>query len=293
MKDSTADRELLRQYLLGRLDDGTGAELKISQEILLDEDLAEVADSVEEQLIEDYLEGTLPASDRKAAEEYLLQAPERQQKLRFMRLLQTYFRAPNDVAGERLSTTAKPRKAFLRREKPSAFTWNRILVYGQAAALIILFIAGTSYVSRLRTRQTILEGDLISERTRSERLSREVSELGAPSVQLVLADELVRSGGVIRHVDINPAIQRISVEIALPDHPRASSYDVQVSPAHSNEPIWAARVLPLVSAEGYVRLKLELPAQGLQPGIYTLVVSPRTGPKSRPSRFGFEVRSEK
>jgi anti-sigma factor RsiW len=293
MKDSTADRELLRQYLLGRLDDGTEAELKLSQEILLDEDLAEVADSVEEQLIEDYLEGTLPASDRKAAEEFLLQAPERQQKLRFMRLLETYFREFNGVTEDRLPTTAKPMKAFLRREKPSAFTWNRILVYGQAAALIILFIAGASYISKLRTRQTVLEGDLISERGRSERLSQQVSEPQAPSVQLVLAEELVRSGGVLRHVDINPAIQRISVEIALPDHPRASSYNVQVSSAHSNEPIWAARVLPLVSAEGYVRLTLELPAQGLQSGIYTLVVSPRTAPKSRPIRFGFEIRSEK
>jgi hypothetical protein len=293
MKDSAADRELLRQYLLGRLDDGTETELKISQEILLDEDLAEVADSVEEQLIEDYLAGTLPASDRKAAEEYLLQAPERQQKLRFMRLLETYFGTPHTVAGERLPTPAKPREAFLRREKPSAFTWNRIFVYGQAGALIILCIIGTSYVSRLRTRQTVLEGDLISERTRSERLSREVLALQSPSVQLVLAEELVRSGGVIRHVDISPTIQRISVEIALPDHPRASFYDVQVSPAHSNEPIWAARVPPLVSAEGYVRLKVELPAQGLQPGIYTLVVSPRTAPESRPIRFGFEIRPEK
>jgi len=292
MKDSTADRELLRQYLLGRIEDGTETELRISQEILLDEDLAEVADSVEEQLIEDYLSGTLPATDRKAAEEHFLQAPERQQKLRFMRLLESYFGTPQAVAGERVRTSAEPRKAFRGREKPSAFAWNRILIFGQAAALAILFIAGTRYVSSLRTRQTVLEGALISERTRSERLSKEVSELQAPSARLVLAEGLVRSEGVIRHVDINSTIQRINVEIALPDRPRASSYNVQVTPADSKQPVWSARVLPLVSAEGYVQLKLELPAQGLQPGIYTLVVSPRSS-NSRPIRFAFEIRSEK
>jgi hypothetical protein len=288
MKDSSPGREILRQYLLGLVDDDSEAELKISEQILFDDDLSVVVDSVEEQIIEEYLEGTLPESERKAVEEYFLEVPERQQKLRFMRLLQTYVDGRDKVAEIGIATPAERQK----ERKPSVFTW-RLLVYGQAAALIALCIAGAIYVSRLHSRQALLEANLTSERTRSEQLAQVVTDLQAPVVSLTLAEERVRSGRGIRHIDIKPATERISVEIALTSHPKALSYNVQLDAPQSAEPIWAASVLPLVSNAGDVRLKLELPARGLQAGVYALVVSPGTARPGWHGYYDFELRTEK
>jgi len=288
MKDSSPDREMLRQYLLGLVDDNSEAELKISEQILFDDDLSVVVDSVEEQIIEEYLEGTLPESERNAVEEYFLEVPERQQKLRFMRLLQTYVDGRDEVAEIGIAAPAERQK----ERKPSVFTW-RLWVYGQAAALIALCIAGAIYVSRLHSRQALLEANLTSERTRSEQLAQVVTDLQAPVVSLTLAEERVRSGRGIRHIDIKPATERVSVEIALTSHPKALSYNLQLDAPQSAEPIWAASVLPLVSNAGDVRLKLELPARGLQAGVYTLVVSPGTARPGWHGYYDFELRTEK
>ena len=149
------------------------------------------------------------------------------------------------------------------------------------------------YVSRLHNRQALLEADLTSERTRSEQLAQVVTDLQAPVVSLTLAQERVRSGTGIRPIDIKPSTERISVEIALASHPKALSYNVQLSAPQSTEPIWAASVLPLVSSAGDVRLKLELPARGLQAGIYTLVVSPGTATPGWHGYYDFEVCTQK
>ena len=288
MKDSAPDREMLRQYLLGLVDDDSEAEKKISEQILFDDDLSVAVDSVEEQIIEEYLEGTLPESERKAVDEYFLEVPERQQKLRFMRLLQTYVDGPNKVAEIGIATPAERHK----EEKTSVFTW-RLWVYGQAAALVALCIAGAIYVSRLHSRQALLEANLTSERTRSAELAQVVTDLEAPVPSLTLAEERVRSGSGIRHIDIRPATLRISVEIALTSHPKAGSYNVQLNAPQSTEPIWAASVLPLISSAGDVRLKMELPARGLPAGVYTLVVSPGTATPGWHGYYDFEVRTEK
>jgi len=288
IKDSSPDRELLRQYLLGLVDDDSEAERKISEQILFDDDLSLVVDSVEEQIIEDYLEGSLPESERKAVNEYFLEVPERQQKLRFMRLLQSYVNGRDKVAEIGIATPSERQK----ERKPITFAW-RLWVYGQAAALIALCIVGAIYVSRLHSRQALLEANLTSERTRSEQLAQVATDLQAPVASLTLAQERVRSEREIRHVDINSATDRISVEIGLTNHPKAPSYNLQLTAPQSTEPIWAANVLPLVSSAGDVRLKLELPARGLKAGEYTLVVSPGTARPGWHGYYDFEVRTEK
>src|SRR2546423_822923 len=82
---------VIRQYLLGRLDDQDKLESSLSEQMLFDEELSETVDSIEDELIEDYLDGALNDADRKAAEEYFLRPPERKEKLRFARLLRSRF----------------------------------------------------------------------------------------------------------------------------------------------------------------------------------------------------------
>ena len=75
-----ADRKLLRQYLLGRLDDQTELEDDLSNSIVLNDEMTDIVDSVEDEIIEEYLEGSLSSADREAVEQYFLQPPHRKEK---------------------------------------------------------------------------------------------------------------------------------------------------------------------------------------------------------------------
>ena len=90
---SIADRNLMRDYLLGKLDEQTELEDKLSDDILNNnnEEISDIVDSIEDQIIEGYLEGTLNLADTDAVDKYFLQPPQRREKLRFAQILKHYF----------------------------------------------------------------------------------------------------------------------------------------------------------------------------------------------------------
>ncbi|PYV53574.1 MAG: hypothetical protein DMG98_20685, partial [Acidobacteria bacterium] len=90
MKNIT-DLNLVRQYLLGRLDEQADLEDNVSDGILFNDEMTDIVDSIEDEIIEEYLEGSLSSVDREAVDKYFLQPPERQEKLRFAKLLKHHF----------------------------------------------------------------------------------------------------------------------------------------------------------------------------------------------------------
>ena len=87
MNSDLPDRGLVREYLLGRLDDKKELEEQLSHDICVNDELSEMVESVEEEIIEDVLDGTLGPADKNAVDGYFLRPPERKEKLRFARLL--------------------------------------------------------------------------------------------------------------------------------------------------------------------------------------------------------------
>src|SRR5580704_15301836 len=96
------DRSTIRQYLLGRLNDREDLENNISEAILFDEDVCTLVESVEGEIVEDYLEGTLNPADRLAVDNYFLIPGERKERLRFERLLRNHFEARKRYSSDRL-----------------------------------------------------------------------------------------------------------------------------------------------------------------------------------------------
>ena len=85
------DRNLVRQYLLGKLDEQAELEDNLSDGILFNDEMTDIVDSVEDEIIEEYLEGSLDSADRDAVDKYFLQPPECKEKLRFAKLLRRHF----------------------------------------------------------------------------------------------------------------------------------------------------------------------------------------------------------
>ncbi|SRR6266550_395405 len=72
MKSNLPDRGLVREYLLGRLDDKKEIEDHLSDGILFNDELFEKVESIEDEIIEEFLDGTLNSADKKAVDEYFL-----------------------------------------------------------------------------------------------------------------------------------------------------------------------------------------------------------------------------
>src|SRR5215475_5537773 len=104
MKSDVPDRGLVREYLLGRLDHKTELEEQLSHEICFNDDLSQMVESVEEEIIEDFLDGRLDPADKDAVDGYFLQPPERKEKLRFARLLRHHFEQRHDPVNTRRET---------------------------------------------------------------------------------------------------------------------------------------------------------------------------------------------
>ena len=178
------DRTTVRQYLLGRLDDKPAVESDLSERIFLSDDLSEMVDSVEDEIIEEYVDGALDSADKNAVEEYFLRPLERKEKLRFSRLLRHHFQTKQS---ESIATRVDALPgASLDRERvyaSSAVHWrSHVRAYWQVAALVLLTVVSLTYISGIRKREGVLEAELVWQRERSTSPVKE-----APLLQVACA----------------------------------------------------------------------------------------------------------
>jgi hypothetical protein len=292
MKSNLPDRNVIREYLLGRLDDKKELEDQLSQDILFNDDLSEMVESIEDEIIEDVLDGTLDFADKDAVNEYFLRPPERREKLRFARLLQHHCEQ-QDVVDARIGTfdTVNANVIQKRVNHISVNFWHsNFRTYGQLAALVLLTVTGVIYISSIRKDQARLESQLAKERERSASVTKEEQPLQASIVPLTLVSDRSRGDRTqIPNIEIKPSTQRIVVEIALQGR-SPGPFDVLLEAQGRNRPIWAARLLPLISASGDSRLVFDLSVQGMESKVYSFVVSSPLPGAGRPKHYDFRVK---
>jgi len=277
MKNNLLDRNLVRQYMLGRLDDNDELENELSEEILISDELCEFVESIEEEIIDDYLDGTLDGPDKTAVVNYFLRPPERQMKFNFAKLLRHHFETKQNYMvkpeiGAVVATELDP--GFHKTNFfPVVHKWSNVLIYGQVAALILLSVLSLTYISSIRKKQAIVEHALVLERNRLASPGPGVQRADSSMVALALASDRSRgSRNNIPYLEISPSIQRIIVEIALQDG-AMRSYSVRVETAAGGKPIWSATLFPIRSDSGNARLLFDVPAQRIESGAYSVVVA--------------------
>jgi len=287
MNSSHPDRRLIREYLLGRLDEQKEPESNLSEGILFSDELSEVVESIEDEIIEEYLDGALDSADRNAVDEYFLRPLERKNKLRFARLLRHHF----ETRGNALVTPPVDILPIIGPDVASAVGWRHYFrTYGQLAALILLCTGSLIYISRVHKNQTRLEGQLAQEREHFATIVKEVPPLQSSLVPLTLVADRSRGDVMqIPHIEIKPSTQRILVEIALQGH-SLGPFDVHLEAKGKKGPIWSAHLLPLVSPSGDGRLVFDLPVQGIESNIYSFVVSSAPRGSARPKYYDFGVK---
>jgi hypothetical protein len=276
MKSNLPDRSLIREYLLGRLDNEKDSEERLSHDIFSNDELCEMAESIEEEIIEDFLDGTLDSADKNAVSTYFLRPPERKEKLRFATLLRNHFEEPHQLIGTISDTRPSVYTNVVREssEYRAPIPWStHFKTYGQLAAFVVLGIGSLLYISALQKKEAGLESQLAQERVHSASLVKEAPILTSALIPLTLvADRSRGDDSQIPHIEIKPSTRRIIVDIALQGH-TPGPFDVHLETKAGNGPIWSARLLPLVSSSGDTRLVFDLPVQGMESDVYSFLVS--------------------
>ena len=112
MNEFSEERQTVRKYLLGTLDD-TGELRRIEEKLMLDDDFAEHIAIAEDELIEQYLDGELSAPESEKFRQFFLAAPERKQKLTFIKNLKDHA----------AKTGIQPESLKNEKERQSFFGW--------------------------------------------------------------------------------------------------------------------------------------------------------------------------
>lgn len=291
MKSDFPTNDRIREYLLGKLAGQSDLEKRLDEQIFFDNELSEIVDSIEDEIIENYLDGTVTASDREKIEKYFLRPAERREKLRLSLLLRSRFAANDTLTKKKLYSPSEPApsvtgKSAFPRAWHGVFQLRNVL---EAAALLLLIIPSFVYVSQFRSRlqgqleethkvQAQLEAQLALERERSANLIKQVQEARPPVSVLTFLGPTFRAGKHIPIIDIRPWTERVKVELDLGNAP-AGDYDVRLQTG-TGKMVWSQ---PRVTASSG-GLSFEMPAQVLSAGAYCLSVSPR------PKSYCFSVR---
>ncbi len=297
MTTSIPDPHQIRQYLLGRLDNNEELENRLSEGILFQDDMSEMADLIEDEIIEQYMDGTLDTADKNDVEKYFLRPAERREMLQFARLLRDRLQTSQpDVVPPLQNVSPVPSIDVPQAGTHFASSVHRhsyFRTYGQLTALVLLCIVSVTYISSLQKRQGRLEAALVQERERSAILEKQPLLLQSRTLPLYLVPDAARApGGPIPYVEIKPSTELALVDIALRDGV-SRSYDFVLKKTGAKEPIWSAKLQSIISPSGDARLVFDLPVQGVESGRYSLFVSSTLPGPSYREHYEFDARVTK
>jgi LPXTG-motif cell wall-anchored protein len=134
----TADKQEIRSYLLGDLDDRRKTQLE--EQILSAPQTYEELLLVEEELIDQYVAGGLPTLERQQFETHFLITAERQKNLRFGQLLKRYVNShPFPVAPQNNAAAAIP---HVEQGAPAKKSFNLSMLPATGRPVMVFGIAG-------------------------------------------------------------------------------------------------------------------------------------------------------
>lgn len=143
---------VIRRYLLGELNEDDREQLE--RRLITDRDYNEEVLMVEEELLEDYVSGTLSAPDRDLFEKNYLSAPRQKEKLRVARALDKY-------AAQTVAPTPKlvSTRSWLQRLIQTLRLHSGLMQLSWAV-LVLVVLAGTWLIVRNRGGENAMQAEL-------------------------------------------------------------------------------------------------------------------------------------
>lgn len=280
MAEKQSDETTIREYLLGNIDPDSELAESMDERMLRDRDFSALADRIEEEIIQDYLEGDLNPSDRAAMERHFLRPPERQKKMRRAYLLNRHLAARGDEQEPFKPAPVPPQR-------------NRLALWisyaGWAAALLLIIPAGYLVNSQRALQSEVAQKtrDLDRERELAAiakaELQRAFAALPQPVANLDFYGQGVVRGSLEARRPIRTETRTLHVELLLASVTRPRCQILLQSTA--GKMAWFSQSQAFPSGR-YFALVFNVPVDGIAPGYYKFEISQCT---SAGETFSFSV----
>lgn len=301
------ERGQIRSYLLGGLDEAGQEEVEMR--LLFDAGYVERVSAAQNELVDDYVFGTLSAAERERFEQNFLSTPERLRQLRIARALETY--ADRDAAS--LAAQAAPPPAReevtppptrLRDSLLSFFGKHRLKTALTLPGALLLFAAGYGLWSVFQDSQ--MHGQFAQILNQRAQIEQELAGLNHPpttginsnsgphasapaAVSLTLKLISVRGAESSRRARVPAEAQLLRLQLEVGDYDY-QDYSAAVSVERGPELFTIEDLKPSV-VDGDKSVVIQLPAQLLPTGNYQVRLSGVTadGAAADARLYPFEV----
>ena len=248
MKQEIFTDTLLRQYLLGKVDDEERQ--RIEKLFITDSQARDRILSAEQELIEDYLEDSLTTEDKEIFLAQYARTPEQQRKLRINKSIKDWA-----VTAQASPSPSSIRSRFLER-----FRLKPAFVVPIAVVILMAVVIAIVWLNRTMEQRAI---------------QQEVAQLNTPAslsqnppnvISLRLTPITVRGGEGQNQLTKRPDTQLIELQLPTIQRERYATYHAVVHRVEGKQPIVTADV----EAENSKPLRLRLPAHILTRGSYRI-----------------------
>ena len=274
MENPLSDDMTIRDYLLGRLDPASETVDRVDELMLTSAEFLENLGLIEDEIIEEYLEGTLSPADKQSVESHFLRPPERQRKLQHARLLSSRLANDADLPDRTKLLQIKPSPAPFA---PLSSRSNFRLCTEIAAALLLTVSVMYLWQSRRQLQVALGKSaqQLTQERENSAQINQQLQsarDLAQPSTAMLSLFQ----PSILRSPDESPSkltigagTNKVRVELALiSSSPRP--YNLRLESA--GKTLWSLdHLTPFTSRDGSI-LIFEIPATALPAGENKLLV---------------------
>jgi hypothetical protein len=251
----------IRRYLLGQLDPDSSQVEQIDELILTDTEFQQRVDLMEDEIVEQYLEGDLNTIDRAAVERHFLRPPQRS-----ARLIQRHLSAATLVSTPD-RVTPPPRAPILRM--------RQLRIWSAIAAAVLLAACLLSLSRQHRRVNSLEHANLQLEDQNRELFARNELPPTAPAVHLNLLEPGLRRGANrFPNLDLPAGADEVQVEIALLT---SSPGPYRITLLHNDAAAWTGPLLRALPVAGGGILRFDIPAIAIPDGTCAVVLKSVSG----------------
>ena len=271
MNDETIDDALLREFLLGKVSDEERT--RIEGLFLTDSQAKERILAVEQDLMEDYLEGTLTTDDRDRFVSRYAQTEEQRRRLRITKSIKDW------AIAEAASVQNVPARSSARNRLLDRFRLRPAFIIPIAVMAMIVIVIAAIWLSR---------------RAQHSAIEQELAQLNAPSnvregaVSKELLPVTVRGTESQNQLNASPSEKEVVLRLLWIKKERYSSYQATI---HRIDDSQSFRVPNLQPEDDGTAVRLKLPSHFLTRGTYQINLSGITadGSASSAEEYQFTV----
>ena len=261
-------KAVAKRFLLGAVDDSERQQIETL--FLIDPEAKETILIAEDELVEDYLEGSLSESETARFLEQYAYEPRQRRKLRIAESLKEYARA-EALRDESGSSALQKLRNFISSHWEGERRWFIPIAVTVATLLIVTAVWLVQWNNHRRQDNNLRMA-----------IERELTELNAPSslhenppqmLTLVLPSVSLRNVNSPAEITSHTAYRVIELQLLWPQKEESQSYVAVLRRVGGPEEFRIANLHAEKKPSGKV-IRLRLPAQSLAPGLYNASLSP-------------------